>query len=204
MIYDRNITINNIKRLMREKHITQHDLAKSFEGHQSRVSKCLNCDGDFTVPQLVTIASLLNVSLDSLIGSPQEKTQNMFKTYSDVFSFLFSLDRLFDVGIMDIMASDISDPDSFDVRFDTIVSQAIEFGDKAIIKVLKEWKAFLKIRGQVEDWEELFEAWKEGVLSRYNVEIKMDTVATPSTNVTEHTNAGNRFMDIPDKELPFA
>lgn len=204
MIYDRKITIDNIKCLMKEKHITQTDFAKALDSHQSKISDFLNDRADLTVPQLVSAASFLGVSIDSLIGIKQEKTENKFETYSDIFRLLFSLGELFDIGIIDIMASDVYDEASFDYRFDTVVSQGMDFSDETINKILKEWKTFLDIKEKVEYWEEPYKSWKEGVLSRYNVKIKNDSSLHPNTAEAWEPKIGDGFMNIPDEELPFS
>ena len=69
-IFDQNILKRNIKELLKNKNITQQQLAHTIGMSQSNVSKALS-EGDkkcFTVEQIYSIADHLEVSIDWLLG----------------------------------------------------------------------------------------------------------------------------------------
>lgn len=197
--------IKNLSEITRG--IKQKEIAAIMGCTEGTISKYLNPDKkDFPpVDKLYNIAEHFKVSIDWLVGVQiqQEDVENKFETYSDIFRLLFSLGELFNIDIIDIMASDVSDgmyePAPFGYRFDTIVSQGIGFGDEIIDKILKEWKTFLEIKEKVEYWEEPYKSWKEGVLNRYNVKIKDSSPNPLHTDETFDTKIGDSFMKLPDK-----
>ena len=95
-LYDINILKNNIKKIMKEKHITQTELSESTGIDQPRISTVLSGKTSecFTVPQLVSISGTLKVSVDTLLGiiPPEESEQDL--CMSDICSKLFDLDKI--------------------------------------------------------------------------------------------------------------
>lgn len=68
--YDISTLIENIQRIMKERNITQEELAAAAGIAQPRISKIFKREGSncFTIQQLVAIASYFHVSVDSLLG----------------------------------------------------------------------------------------------------------------------------------------
>lgn len=107
--YNRTIITNNILKLMDEHHITQSDLAKIANTHQSRISKCLNGEGDFTLPQLVAIASCYNQSLDTLLGMNPKKAQSKEMSLRDVCKAINLLANMKGVKFIDVPSGERPD-----------------------------------------------------------------------------------------------
>ena len=95
--YDIGIMKKNISKLMKDKDITQSQLADIAEMNQSRVSKILNPETSdcFTIQQLVAIAQALHVSTDSILGIKTEEVQpeEAEITLADICTKLFELDE---------------------------------------------------------------------------------------------------------------
>lgn len=214
MNYDRNILIKNICQLMKDNDITQNDLAQISNTHQNRVSICLNGKGDFTIPQLIDIASHFDVSLDDLLGLKSEhKEDTKYETYSDIFKIFFSLADSLDITIRDMTVSDIYGSDSdvfpsgYDSRFDSLIQRAVSFSDDVIINVLGEWRTAVEEMEQLTGGKKLYETWKQGILSEYNFKVGSQSPNSANDTKTESTSAvqsNDDFMNIPDKELPFS
>ena len=68
--YDISTLIENIQRIMKERNITQEELAAAAGIAQPRISKIFKREGAncFTIQQLVAIASYFHVSVDSLLN----------------------------------------------------------------------------------------------------------------------------------------
>lgn len=95
--YDIGIMKKTISRLMKDKDITQSQLADIAGMNQSRVSKILNPETSdcFTIQQLVAIAQALHVSTDFILGIKTEEIQpeEAEITLADVCTKLFELDE---------------------------------------------------------------------------------------------------------------
>lgn len=165
MDYDIKIMINNIIALMENHHVTQNDLAEILHTHQSRISKCLKCEGYFTITQLVTIASHFNVSVDSLLEIKKENSEikKQPETYADVFQMLFSLNDFFD---MHVEYGDFYKHDDESLR-----TYAIHFNNKTITDFLKEWNSILLICKTVTGADMIYDTWKHGILEKYNYKL---------------------------------
>lgn len=96
--YNRKKTIERIKSLLKDNHITQDYLAEILDTYSSRVSDCMRNKKDFTTDQLFTIARHFNVSLDYLLGLNEDtaiaetKPDNQeISCLSDAIELLFKL-----------------------------------------------------------------------------------------------------------------
>lgn len=89
--YDTNILIQNIKRLMRDKNVSQQKLAEILEMSQPNVSKALNENNKkcFTLIQVIGIADFFQVSVDELIHN--RKSISVSTNPRDVARFLATL-----------------------------------------------------------------------------------------------------------------
>lgn len=154
MIYNRNILIENILKLMKDNNSTQHDLAIKLDTYQSRISKCLRGEVDFTIPQLVSIADFYNVSLDSLIDDSSDKERSI-NSLSDLYSLLFSIFDNLKCHISNESVDDSSDTNNF----------CIVFEDDKIQEFLSEWKDALEMPSAFSNGKQLYTNWKTGVLS---------------------------------------
>ena len=87
--YDISTLIENIQRIMKERNITQEELAAAAGIAQPRISKIFKREGSncFTIQQLVAIASYFHVSVDSLLGiktnNPPEEEKEITYNNSD-------------------------------------------------------------------------------------------------------------------------
>ena len=73
---DKNILIQNIKRLMKEHDVTQPKLADDLHIGQPSISKCLGGKQSITIDLIYSIAQYFNVSIDSLCTAPEEDEPN--------------------------------------------------------------------------------------------------------------------------------
>lgn len=101
MKYDRKIVVDNILKIMEDKRITQNDLANIANTHQSRISRCLKCEGDFTISQLADIASYFDVSIDTLLSGEKEDCRQEI-TAKDVCKLLHTLSNFPGATFIDI------------------------------------------------------------------------------------------------------
>ena len=86
-IFDQNILKRNIKELLKNKNITQQQLAQTIGMSQSNVSKALS-EGDkkcFTVEQIYSIADHFGVSIDWMLGYELDAVLELFS--ADFTSF---------------------------------------------------------------------------------------------------------------------
>lgn len=214
MNYDRDILIKNIRQLMKDNDVTQSDLAQISDTYQNRVSNLLNGSGDFTISQLVSIAVYFKVSLDDLLGLTSEnKKESNYETYSDIFKIFFSLADSLDITIKNVNRRSVEGPNldeflgNYDPRFDDIVQRAISFSDDVIVNVLGEWRTALEEITQLTGGEELYETWKQGILSKYNFKIgsqKTNSLSEVNGELSPNIKKCDSFLDISDEELPFA
>lgn len=74
--FDTDILIENILKLMKDKHVTQQQLAEKLGMSQPNISKALSKTDKkcFTLDQVVGIAKLFRVSVDQLIGNQHRAT----------------------------------------------------------------------------------------------------------------------------------
>lgn len=70
--FDKNILISNIKRLMKEKDITQPKLAEALHIGQPSISKYLNGKQQMSIDVAYNLAQCLGVTLDDLCKDPNE------------------------------------------------------------------------------------------------------------------------------------
>lgn len=171
MIYNRNILIENILKLMKDNNSTQHDLAIKLDTYQSRISKCLRGEVDFTIPQLVSIADFYNVSLDSLIDDSSDKERSI-NSLSDLYSLLFSIFDNLKCHISNESVDDSSDTNNF----------CIVFEDDKIQEFLSEWKDALEMPNAFSNGKQLYTNWKTGVLSDNAGRLKKFSYR----NISEH------------------
>ena len=90
--YDISTLIENIQRIMKERNITQEELAAAAGIAQPRISKIFKREGSncFTIQQLVAIASYFHVSVDSLLGI---KTNNPPEEEKEKYEFLIGIGK---------------------------------------------------------------------------------------------------------------
>lgn len=71
--FDKDILIENILKLMKDKHITQQQLAEKLGMSQPNISKALSKNDKkcFTLDQVIGISKFFKVSVDQLIGNQQ-------------------------------------------------------------------------------------------------------------------------------------
>ena len=74
--FDTDILIENIHKLMKDKHVTQQQLAEKLGMSQPNISKALSKTDkkSFTLDQIVGIAKLFKLSVDQLIGNQHRAT----------------------------------------------------------------------------------------------------------------------------------
>ena len=87
--YDKQIVIENISILMKDKGVTQAELAKGIGVSQSRISDCLRGQRDFTLSQFVDIANFFETSTDKLLGFTPATDKADEITLADVLQKLF-------------------------------------------------------------------------------------------------------------------
>lgn len=71
---DKDILIQNIKRLMKEHDITQPKLADDLHVGQPSISKCLSGKQSISIDLVYSIAQYFDVSIDSLCSSPADQS----------------------------------------------------------------------------------------------------------------------------------
>lgn len=138
--YDISKLKNNLNRILDEKGITTTELAKKIGSHQSRVSNALNISKSdcFTVPQLVSIAELLGVSVDDLLGIKPAENKNC-ESLSNVIEKLFEINDITPIkmGDFEVELNEIPFSDS-DVELTKRI-KCIFFENDKIEDVLKTW-----------------------------------------------------------------
>ena len=94
--YDTNILIQNIKRLMRDKNVSQQKLAEILEMSQPNVSKALNEKDKkcFTLIQVIGIAEYFHISVDELVHN--KKSAHISTSQRSVAQFIA---LLFESGV---------------------------------------------------------------------------------------------------------
>lgn len=161
--YDKQIVIENISILMKDKGVTQAELAKGIGVSQSRISDCLSGKRDFTLSQFADIANFFETSTDKLLGFTPATTKADEATLADVLQKLFDINQLININMERI---DIIDQNAlpFDAVPETYL--ALYFKNDALEKNLEEWTAVDSITTQdAEMKKKLLRLWKEEALS---------------------------------------
>lgn len=161
--YDKQIVIENISILMKDKRVTQAELAKGIGVSQSRISDCLSGKRDFTLSQFADIANFFETSTDKLLGFTPATTKADEATLADVLQKLFDINQLININMERI---DIIDQNAlpFDAVPETYL--ALYFKNDALEKNLEEWAAVDSITTQdAEMKKKLLRLWKEEALS---------------------------------------
>ncbi len=162
--YDKQIVIENISILMKDKGVTQAELAKGIGVSQSRISDCLRGQRDFTLSQFVDIANFFETSTDKLLGFTPVTAKADEATLADVLQKLFDIEQLININMERI---DIIDQNA--LPFDTGAQEtylALYFKNDALEKNLEEWAAVDSITTQdAEMKKKLLRLWKEEALS---------------------------------------
>lgn len=107
---DKDILIENIKRLMKEHDVTQPKLADDLHIGQPSISKCLNGKQSISIDLIYSIAQYFDVSIDSLCSSKDAsaatsddgndrrtralRKASAFNDTCDALAVLFKLHRL--------------------------------------------------------------------------------------------------------------
>lgn len=158
--YDNQIVINNISILMKDKGVTQAELAKGIGVSQSRISDCLSGKRDFTLSQFVDIANFFETSTDKLLGFTPVTAKADEATLADVLQKLFDIDRIIGINIYEELEEYV-DGDGV-----SIPSPTLYFNNNTLGEILKEWVAVDSITTQDAGVKEkLLHLWKEEVLS---------------------------------------
>lgn len=102
--YDRDILMNNIKKIMKDNDITQGKLAEIAHMQQSAISKCLSGGRDFSIEQIVEIAQYFELSVDFLLGIQPQNTdkKNDLLTQRDVCKMINKISNLPGVRFWDV------------------------------------------------------------------------------------------------------
>lgn len=162
--YDKQIVIENISILMKDKGVTQAELAKGIGVSQSRISDCLRGQRDFTLSQFVDIANFFETSTDKLLGFTPVTAKADEATLADVLQKLFDIEQLININMERI---DIIEQNA--LPFDTGAQEtylALYFKNDALEKNLEEWAAVDSITTQdAEMKKKLLRLWKEEALS---------------------------------------
>lgn len=180
--YDRDIVIDNIGKLMKDNNITQNNLAAISESHQARVCKCLNHNEkeNFTIQQLVAIASHFDVSLDYLLGLTESKKDEQLKTInslSDLAALLFAINSQIPLSfetinipcgeqdIIDAFALGDEVPESKEIT-------AIYFDHGRIKDFLAEWREIQKTVKNTKCGKKILKLWENEKIKELHPFIK--------------------------------
>ncbi len=175
--YDIGIMKKNISRLMKDKDITQSQLADIAGMNQSRVSKILNPETSdcFTIQQLVAIAQALHVSTDFILGIKTKEIQpeEIEITLADVCTQLFELDKLspLSFGVCETGEYENSE----DAFSDPLIfkSPCIYFKNHPITDFIAEWYEIKKMNVQDKILKEnLQSTWKSGTIAQNTNKFK--------------------------------
>lgn len=141
--YDISTLIENIQRIMKERNITQEELAAAAGIAQPRISKIFKREGSncFTIQQLVAIASYFHVSVDSLLGiktnNPPEEEKGI--TLSDVCVKLFELDDLASISFGECRNGEIIPSQTAPGEWEEAYGPCIYFKNDSISNFISEW-----------------------------------------------------------------
>lgn len=161
--YDKQIVIENISILMKDKGVTQVELAKGIGVSQSRISDCLSGKRDFTLSQFVDIANFFETSTGKLLGFTPVTAKADEATLADVLQKLFDINQLININMGRI---DIIDQNASPLEAVPETYLALYFKNDALEKNLEEWDAVDSITTQdAKMKEKLLRLWKKEALS---------------------------------------
>lgn len=162
--YDKQIVIENISILMKDKGVTQAELAKGIGVSQSRISDCLRGQRDFTLSQFVDIANFFETSTDKLLGFTPATAKADDTTLADILQKLFDIDQI--IGIKTGYIT-LEDQKALARGINSQKTQlSLYFKNERLEKILEEWVTVDSITTQdAEVKEKLLRLWKEEVLS---------------------------------------
>lgn len=168
-IYNYNVLKlkNNIKRILKERNITQTTLSEKIGMPQSRISKILKSnDSDcFTVQQLAAIANYLHISVDTLLGiEPNKKNDQKDISLSDVIQKLFEINELTPIKIGTCATGNLELIDQFTGETIPEETHCIYFGNQCIRKLLEEWADLTALNTETK--QKILKLWQEDTLSR--------------------------------------
>jgi len=117
-----------IKSLLKERNMTQSDLARELNISKSAVSQNLNGRSTFDIQNLMKIAEIFNISIDTLLNIKEDKNRNIVSEY----------ERLVRKGYNEISSSsadklNISNPDLYGKVF---VEYVIDYDKQDIFEFL--------------------------------------------------------------------
>lgn len=175
--YDIGIMKKTISRLMKDKDITQSQLADIAGMNQSRVSKILNPETSdcFTIHQLVAIAQALHVSTDFILGIKTEEIQpeEAEITLADVCTKLFELDELAPLSFGVCENGEFEVPDSFTGIPLELQSPCIFFKNQSITDFIAEWNEIKKLNVQNSALKNnVYSTWKSGSITENKSKLK--------------------------------
>lgn len=158
--YDNQVVIKNISTLMKDKGVTQAELAKGIGVSQSRISDCLRGQRDFTLSQFVDIANFFETSTDKLLGFTPATAKADDTTLADILQKLFDIDQIIGIDIWEDLEENVDDDGV------PMPSPTLYFNNNALGEILKEWVTVDSITTQDAGVKEkLLHLWKEEVLS---------------------------------------
>ena len=165
--YDISTLIENIQRIMKERNITQEELAAAAGIAQPRISKIFKREGSncFTIQQLVAIASYFHVSVDSLLGiktnNPPEEEKEI--TLSDVCVKLFELDDLASISFGECRNGEIIPSQTAPGEWEEAYGPWIYFKNDSISNFISEWIEMKEINVKNKALKtNLYTTWKNG------------------------------------------
>ncbi len=165
--YDISMLIENIQRIMKERNMTQDELATAAGIAQPRISKIFKMEGSscFTIQQLVSIASYFHVSVDSLLGvktddQPREEKEI---TLSDVCTKLFELDDLASVSFGECGNGEYIPSQTAPGEWEEAYVPCIYFKNDSISNFISEWIEMKEINVKNKALKtNLYTTWKNG------------------------------------------
>lgn len=164
--YNIDIMKSNIKRIMKEKSITQTKLATLTGIDQPRISAVLSGKSSecFTICQLVNIADALNTSTDSLLGiTPTKQCKNEL-TLFDICKKLFEIDEIINIHLGDCKTGEVIE-NTFLNEISHVTTEGIYFKNEAMQNILKEWREYNSINShnpQIK--KKILQTWKKETL----------------------------------------
>ena len=167
--YDIKIMKKNISRLMKDKDITQSQLADAAGMNQSRVSKILNLETSdcFTIQQLVALAQALHVSTDSILGIRTEEPETTQEfSLADICTKLFELDNLASISFGACKNGQYEESQNPFEDSIALESPCIFFKNESITDFIAEWNEMKNINVQSKDVKKnIYTNWKNGTIA---------------------------------------
>ena len=169
--YDIKIMKRNISRLMKDKDITQSQLADAAGMNQSRVSKILNLETSdcFTIQQLVATAQALHVSTDSILGIKTEEIQpeKAEITLADVCTKLFELDDMSPISFGTCANGEYTqNQNPYDAPI-ALESPCIFFKNEFVSDFIAEWSEMKDVNVKNESLKNnIYATWKSGIITQ--------------------------------------